>query len=340
MRDSFFLQLAHFLEQEVAPVAHQLDEDENLYREYYSRLMKLRVLHLLIPKELGGLGGGREEWIDFNILVAQYSGALLFLQAQHQYSISRLKSLLPQPHVEAVLRALTQQEQGIGLALQKNRTLLQVEATPEGFLLTGKFLWVTGVTYFSHLLISFEQEKDLHYTLLPLKDVIGKEGGSITLLPRIETSVFNAVTNNSVVLNKWFVSREALIATEQVKPKVPIEHPTIYNFAGAAKALLGLAIKGRYGSTTEVLKRYTILEQAWNHYYQQIKSAQEDPLALRNHGLELVERCALLARISCGSAGLLKSHPLGRILREVWQYTIAGYSEEQMSSYLKSSFFL
>lgn len=319
------------------PIGNRLDEDETLYRDVYARFIQLGVLKLLIPKYLGGLGGERHEWIDYNILVSQYSGALLFLQAQHQYSISRLKTLLPQPEVEEVLQAVALDGKGIGLALQKNPQLLKVTAVPEGFRLSGKFLWTTGATYFSHLLVSFECENQLHYTLLPF-ETLQQEGGSITLLPKIETVVFNSITNNSVLLDQWLVAKDAIITSHLVKPKTPTEHPSIYNFAGAAKALLNLVLKGRYGSAPEVLERHALLDEAWDKYYARIKEGTILPLTLRNEGLELVERCSLLARISCGSAGILKSHPLGRVMREIWQYTIAGYSEEQMQSYLCSNF--
>ena len=335
----FFQKLTDFLEEEVAPVANQLDEDEQLYCDVYSRFVQLGTLNLLIPKYLGGLGGERHEWMEYNILLSQYSGALLFLQAQHQYCISRLKALLPQSQVEEVLRSLACEGKGVGLALQKNPKLLKVIAVPDGFRLSGKFLWTTGATYFSQLLISFECDNQLHYTLLPFES-LQQDGGSITLLPKIETVVFNSVTNNSVVLDQWFIPKHAIFATHQVKPKTPTEHPSIYNFAGAAKALLNLVLEGRYGSTSEILQRHALLDQAWDKYYLHMKEGIISPLTLRNEGFELVEQCSLLARISCGSAGILKTHSLGRILREIWQYTIAGYSEDQMRSYLKGEFFL
>ena len=335
----FFQKLTDFLEKEVVPIANRLDEEEELYHDVYSRFVQLGVLNLLIPKYLGGLGGERHEWIEYNILLSQYSGALLFLQAQHQYSISRLKTLLPQPEVEEVLRLLVHEGKGVGLALQKNPQLLKVVAVPEGFRLSGKFLWTTGATYFSDLLVSFEYDNQLHYTLLPF-ETLQQNGGSIALLPKIETVVFNSITNNSVVLDQWLVPKSAIITSHLVKPKFLAEHPSIYNFAGAAKALLNLVLEGRYGSTPEVLQRHALLDQAWDKYYVRIKDGTISPLTLRNEGLGLIEQCSLLARISCASAGVLKSHALGRILREIWQYTIAGYSEEQMKSYLKGEFFL
>ena len=330
----FFQKLTDFLERVVEPIANRLDEEPELYREIYDRFVALGGLKLLIPKYLGGLGGERREWIEYNILMAQYSGALLFLQAQHQFSISRLKKLLPHPKVEETLQAIAEANKGIGLALAKSKMLLKVVAVPEGYRLSGKFLWTTGLGYFSHLLISFEHEGTLFYTLLPFA-ALQQGGGSIVMAPQVETVVFNAVSNNSTILDHWLIPKSAILASHLVGPKVPIEHPTIYNFAGAAKALLDLVLKGRYGATGEVLQQHAALDQAWDAYYRRIIHGSFDPFVLRTEGWKLVEQCILLARVSCGSAGILKSHPLGRLIREVWQYTIAGYSEDQVKAYLK-----
>ncbi len=136
----FFQKLTDFLESEVAPIANRLDEEVALYHEIYPRFVALGSLNLLTPKELGGLGGERKEWIEYNILMAQYSGALLFLQAQHQFCVSRLKQLLPNQKVAEVLSTLVREERGIGLALAKTSGLLMVEAVEEGYRLSGKLL--------------------------------------------------------------------------------------------------------------------------------------------------------------------------------------------------------
>ena len=368
--NSFFQKLTHFLEKEVTPVANRLDEDEDLFREVYTRFVKLGCLNLLIPKNLGGLGGGRREWIEYNILMAQYSGALLFLQAQHQFSVSRLKKLLPHPKVEEALRSLVKDQRGIGLALAKTKTLLTVDffqnatadangsvapvraevpcpSSPaanlkkslinptEGYRLSGTFRWATGFRYFSHLLVSFYHEERIFYTLLPFQE-LQQAGASIAISPRIETVVFDAIPSTSVTLQNWLIPKEEVLASHEILPETPVEHPTIYNFAGVSKALLSLVLQSRYAKTSEVQQQYAFLSQRWDQYYAKITKGTQTPRLLRKEGLELTEQCTLLARISCGSAGILKTHPLGRLIRETWQYAVAGYSEDQVKSYLKS----
>ena len=328
----FFQNLESFLEKEIAPIANRLDHEEDLFREFYSRLVDLGCLKLLIPSHFGGLGGERFDWIEYNIVMSQYSGALLFLQAQHQFSVSQLNKLLPHATVESLLRSLASKNQGIGLALQKNRELLRVEKVAQGYRLSGTFLWTTGFGFFSDLLVSFEYEEILFYTLLPFQPC-EKEGGTITLSPKIETVVFNTVPSHSVTLNQWLIEENDLLAMHPVAPKKITEHPSMYNFAGISKALLKVILQGQYGSTPQVLEKYASLKERSNQYHRRIIEGVHPPLILRCEGLQLAEECALLARLSCGAASILKEHPLNRLVQEMWQYTVAGYSEDQRKAY-------
>ncbi len=330
----FFEKLTDFLQQEVAPLANRIDEEEVLFREVYERFLLLGGLHLLIPRAFGGLGGERQEWIEYNILISQYSGALLFLQAQHQFCISVLKKLLPHPKIEFFLQSLVLSNRGVALALQKNRNLLHVEKTKEGYRLCGKLLWVTGYRFFPHVLISFEDQGILFYALIPFAQE-NKNNGSIHLSAKIETVVFNAVPSHSIFLDHWLVLEEELLAAHPLLPKTLREHPNIYTLAGVSKALLHLALEGQYGSTPEVMAAHRILKAEWSTYYQHILQGKDDPLLMRVEGLRIAQEAALLARFAAGAASVFKDHPINRLTREIWQYSLAGYSEDQRNAYLQ-----
>ena len=343
MISPFFKKLIPFLEKEVAPVAHQLDEDADLFRKIHERFVDLGSLNFLIPSALGGLGGERNDWIEYNILMAQYSGALLFLQAQHQYSVSRLKklldffqtstsdanygvapvlkashmsicsdfcapwtpctsstearfekSLLPDARVDKTLHWLATSKQGIGLALAKNKNLFEVKSTEDAYLISGTLPWVTGFDYFSHLLFSFEHDGMLFYTLLPFK-AAKCDAGDLLISPKIETAVFNSINSNSVTLKEWLIRHDDIIFSHAITPKKPIEHPSVYNLAGAAKALLNEALQGKYGSLPEVKKTHILLSRTWNEYYQRILENKTCPLTLRAEGVQLAERCVIFS---------------------------------------------
>jgi hypothetical protein len=60
------------------------------------------------------------------------------------------------------------------------------------------------------------------------------------------------------------------------------------------------------------------------------------PFKLRAEGQRLAERCLNFTRMVSGAESLLTNHPINRLAREIWQYSIAGYSENQLEAYLNS----
>jgi hypothetical protein len=329
---SFFRQTKLFLDIHVAPVSDVLDHDENLLKNIYGQLIKLGALKFLISKEFGGLGGERSEWVEYNILMAQYSGALLFLQAQHQFAVSQLKKLLPEKRVMDLLRMISQDNLGLGIALAANRQLLNVVKAKNGFQSSGKLLWVTGFNYFQSVLFSFDIDNQIYYSILPFNSILKNK--SIDISKRIETTVFNSTNTVCIALDNYFISNNEIIAIQPLQPKTPTEHPAVYNFAGAAKVLLELASQGKYKNCNLSKEKYASLLNEWEIYYKKILKHESCPLKLRTQGLSLAEKCISFARMVCGAESILASHPINRISREIWQYSVAGYSEDQLNAYL------
>ena len=88
--DLFFKNLESFLETSIKPIAPRLDTDASLLHNHFLKLLDLGVHKLFVPKIFGGYGGDRSTQIKFNILMSQYSGALHFLEAQHQHVVYTL----------------------------------------------------------------------------------------------------------------------------------------------------------------------------------------------------------------------------------------------------------
>ncbi|MCX7123015.1 MAG: hypothetical protein NTV32_05010 [Gammaproteobacteria bacterium] len=113
------------------------------------------------------------------------------------------------------------------------------------------------------------------------------------------------------------------------------EHPTLYNFTGAAKALLKLSKKGKHFNSDQAAARHRQLEADWQVFYQEVLNGPaENPYALRAEALLLAEECALFARLMHGASGVLEAAPVMRLSREIWQYAVAGINEAQIETYL------
>jgi len=334
MITKFFEQLAAFLTNIIAPNSNALDFDEYLLKNAFQQLSKIGGLKLLIPESLGGLGGGRADWIEYNMQMAKYSGALLFLQAQHQYAISQLLKLPANQTIQTLLKSVAESNESFGIALAAKRQLLHVQRKNNGFIVSGKIIWVTGLHYLRSILLSFDLDEKIYYTLLPFQYL--PENKSLSISPKIETAAFNSTNTVSITLENYFVIDDEIITSHLFQEKNPMEHPAVYNFAGAAKALLELASKGKYHNYELAKQHYQYLIQEWNNFYIKITENVSCPFTLRAQGQQLAEHCLTFARMVCGAESLLATHPINRIGREIWQYSIAGYSEDQLKAYLET----
>lgn len=329
---NFFNQLSAFLINEIAPIGNALDNDSELLASAFEQLKALGGLKLLIPVECGGLGGGRPEWIEYNILLAQYSGALLFLQAQHQFSINELKKQLPNQSVHDFLKQVASDNLGLGVSLAANRRSLTVKKTSDGFLVSGNLPWVTGFNFYSLILFSFDVDGMIYYSLLPFQASL--KNTSLLISPKIDIAALDSTNTVSITLNEYPIDHASIMATKPFQAKVNSEHPSIYSFAGAAISLLNIAMKGKFKHNEKVKLNYFMLMDEWKNYYSNIIDNKTCPLALRANGLQLAQKCISFARMACGAESLVSSHVVNRMTREVWQYMIAGYSEDQLEAYL------
>ncbi len=73
-----------YLRKSVAPLAIQIDSSSESLREALKGLGERSLLALRVPREWGGSEVSEQTFRIFQELIARYSGALAFLQAQHQ----------------------------------------------------------------------------------------------------------------------------------------------------------------------------------------------------------------------------------------------------------------
>jgi hypothetical protein len=326
----FFENLNDFLETKISPISNELDHDFALLNDCFLQLSEIGGLKLLIPELQGGLGGERIDWITYNIQMAQYSGALLFLQAQHQFAIAQLKKLSVNNKIQDLFNSVSETKKTFGIALAAKRNLLKVTSTEQGYLISGRLPWVSGLGFFSHLLCSFNIEDRIYYTLIPFKRQNNLE------MSLIETAVFNSANTVSVILDNYEITRGDIISEHIFEEKMPMEHPVVYNFAGVARALLKMADKGKYYNNKYAAKYFSCLNQEWDLYYDKIVMNNVNPFTLRAEGQRLAERCLSFTRMIIGAESLLASHPMNRMAREIWQYSVAGYSENQFEAYVST----
>ncbi|MBE9078873.1 acyl-CoA dehydrogenase family protein [Romeria aff. gracilis LEGE 07310] len=87
-----FPALANYLEYQVGPQANALDADTHLLAEAFHGLGQLGLLAVKAPLDLGGFDCDSLDYSRFQALIGRYSGALAFLQTQHQSAAGFLRS--------------------------------------------------------------------------------------------------------------------------------------------------------------------------------------------------------------------------------------------------------
>ncbi len=328
--EAFFERLSPLLSQ-YEPFAYQLDQDPKLLGQAYEDLVEIGGLRLLIPESCGGLGGERQEWIRYNIEMAGCSGALLFLQAQHQFTVDILNRLLPDERISQALCHLAEKNEGVGIAVSSSRKNLVAQRQSGGWELSGELPWVTGYGFLDRILIAFCVDNQDYFGFFAFDQT-----GAVTASSIKATAIYNSTRTVGVTLNRYFIAAQDIIAVRQKEPDVMREHPTLYNFTGAAKALLKLSKQGKHFSSEQAAARHRQLEADWQAFYQNVLNGPaENPYALRAKALLIAEECALFARLMHGASGVLETAPIMRLSREIWQYAVAGINEGQIGAYLE-----
>ena len=77
-----------YLRERVAPTAEKIDREPNALKEALKRMGDRCLLALKVPKKWGGAEFNELDYRRFQMSIARYSGALAFLQTQHQSASS------------------------------------------------------------------------------------------------------------------------------------------------------------------------------------------------------------------------------------------------------------
>ena len=335
--DQTLLQIEQFLTTHVKPIANELDNDYALLAKTFEQFKQLGILKLFLPEACGGLGAGVETLVQYSMLLAQYSGALLFLQGQHQFVIRSLSQYPLTDTIHTFFSDIATEQKTVGVFLTAQKKLTSVTKSSDEFRVSGVLPWVSGFNLLEHILISFDYDGQIHYTLIPFKTSQANQG-EIRCGDVLPMMVANSVQTVSVTLRDWPVKASELLCSIPVEQRPPaFPHASIYNFAGVAKALLHEAKTSHHFDAPDVQAKYHALEQDWHHYSAAITHPiKENPLVLRTQGLRLARDCSEFARLILAGKALLHDGSVQRLCREVWLYSVTGLNVLQLEAYLST----
>ena len=150
-----YAELKDYLIAQVSPVANQLDADASRLFEAFGDMGVKGWLVPKSPKALGGMGLDAEGYGQFQCLMAQHSGALAFLQTQHQSAASLLlaseNEALKQAYIPAMAKG--QKRVGVGFSqLRRQPPPLLAKRVAGGYVLSGEVPWVSGAGLFEEFI--------------------------------------------------------------------------------------------------------------------------------------------------------------------------------------------
>ncbi|MGI0485372.1 acyl-CoA dehydrogenase family protein [Pantanalinema rosaneae CENA516] len=340
-------QIEAYLQQEVSPHAITLDHDPQILGTALKGLGDRGWLALRVPERWQGLAVSEEMFRSVQELMARYSGALAFLQAQHQSAASLLchsdnaclqQTYLPQMGNGQVLV-------GVGFShLRRRHPPLKATPVQGGYQLEGTVPWVTGCGYFQALIVAaLLPDQQVVYGMVPFTPTIQTEGGRIDFSPPMPLAALTATNTVTAQFNHWFLPPEQVVL---VKPIAAIQQADTLNVLHHSFFAIGCARAGLDLIQTTVTQNpldfiqaaYHQLHQEWQACRSAIFAADSQPyeekLKLRAWAIDLAVRCAHAAvTVSSGAANHIH-HAAQRIYREALVFTVTGQTREVMAATL------
>ncbi len=333
--------LQTYLSDRVAPVAQQIDSDPALLFEAFEAMGELKLLTPKAPSSLGGNGLSTQQFWQFQSLMARYSGALAFLQTQHQSAASFLltseNKALQQDYLPAM--AVGKKRVGVGFSqLRRQPCPLQAQPIQEGYLLSGEVPWVSGAGLFDEFVgAAVLPSGEAVFGLLPLTSQKVAKGQLMVDEPMALAAVPSTSTVR-VRLKNWVLAADCVVG---LRPAGWIESRDRANPLSPLGLMFGCAQAGIASAVQSLSRRqieHELIEQLETRLHQlqaELPKAFTRPeadydckIALRGQVIALMNTCAQTAIIAASGAANAATHPAQRIYRESLVFSVSGQTKQ------------
>ena len=340
-----------FFQQQVTSQANEIDRHPQALKSALQAMGDRSLLALKVPSKLGGAGLSELDYRRLQILMARASGALTFLQTQHQSAAAMLAKSSNQSLQQQFLPQAATGNSLIGVGFsQLRRPTPLITATPTrgGYLITGEVPWITGYDFFTHFILgaTLPDGREL-YGMLPLQNRLQGSEGKISLSKPMALMAMTATNTVSAQINQWFLSRDRLIT---IKPAGSIHQSSRKNILNHGLFALGCAYAGLdVLQTMGEQKQLVFLQESWESLTAEVKRCEhqaitsltksdatyQQRLQLRAWAIDLAERSSLAAVIASSGAANYLNSSAGRIYREALLFSVSGQTTDVMEVSLK-----
>ncbi|MEA5572010.1 cyclase family protein [Calothrix sp. UHCC 0171] len=345
-----------FLQAEVAPKSNTIDSDANALFCALQGLGKLNLLALRVPQKWGGKETSEAFFGEFQELLARYSGALAFLQTQHQSAAGMLAASSNSTLQEKYLPLMGSGEVLLGVGFSQLRRegepLTNAIPVDGGYLLNGVVPWVTGWGIFHEFIVAATlPDGSAVFGIAPLAR--GREAekesfkGLISFSEVADLVAMPSTNTVTATFNNWFLADNSVVFIKQPgwiheQDKKNVLKST---FLATGCGLAGLDIihdVSRTKNLSFIDDAFVLLQQELNHCRSAIREAQQhnnigfpEKLHLRAWAIALATRISHATIVVSGGAANYKHHHAQRIYREVLVYTVTGQTRDVMAATLE-----
>jgi alkylation response protein AidB-like acyl-CoA dehydrogenase len=337
-----------YLREEVAPRAQAIDRDPEALRIALQGLAAHDLMAMKRPREFGGPEMPEPLFRRFQEEVARASGALAFLQTQHQSAVSMLSRSENRPLVEEYLPQMGNGGRFVGIGFSQLRRpgppMMRAEPVEGGYVLDGQVPWVTGWDFYGEFLIGAQLPNgDALFAPVPLHD-----GAGVTVSPPMELAAMGSANTVSVRFEEFSLveSRVAFI-----RPAGWIKNNDQINIALQGHFAIGCAQAGIDVVRQAAEKRGAcFLSEAADALQNELEDCRqatadaqrsvdeettEERLQVRAWAIDLAARAAHAAVTASSGAANSLDHPAQRIYREALVYTVSAQTAPIMEATLK-----
>jgi kynurenine formamidase/alkylation response protein AidB-like acyl-CoA dehydrogenase len=335
-----------FLIKQVAPKANEIDSNPQALYQALQGLGNLGLLALRTDKHESEATFG-----DFQELIARYSGALAFVQTQHQSAAGMLMTSDNSELKQLYLKRMGNGEVLIGVGFsqlrRQGKPLTLAVPVAGGYQLDGVVPWITGWNLFQHFIIAGTlPDGSAVFGIVPFVQTFQKSGGEITFTTPAQLAAMTSSNTVSATLTRWFLPQERVVF---IKPPGWIHENDKNNILRSTFSATGCAFAGLdIIDAAKESKSLPFINDAFESLLQEltkcrtlIREAQQksretaELLQMRAWAIDLATRIAHAAvTVSSGAANYMH-HPAQRVYREALVFTVTGQTTAVMEATLQ-----
>ncbi len=276
-----------YLLNQVAAKANDIDTNYQLLKDALRGLGELGLLALRLPQDWGGKQVSETTFGEFQELVARYSGALAFLQTQHQSAAgilaSSTNSYLQQTYLPHMAKGEVLVGVGFSQLRREGEPLTAAIPVSGGYQIDGIVPWVTGWNIFQNFIVAATlPDGQAVFGIVPFQETEQESGGKIEFTLPAQLAAMTSTNTVSATLKRYFLPQKQVVA---VKPadwihendKNNVLRPT-FLLTGCALAALDIIQSATNTKSLPFIDNaFVSLQQELSNCRAAIRKAQEHP---------------------------------------------------------------